>query len=63
MHQKNPFAMEGFIKETLQDNIEHILLLCYVLLTQPPETLHMIMTNSENTVKEKGKGSYLETVP
>lgn len=55
--------MEGFIKETLQDTIEHILLLCYVLLTQSPGTLRTIMINSENTVEEKGNGSYLEIVP
>ena len=55
--------MEGFIKETLQDNIECILLLCYVLLAQSPQTLRMVMNNSENTVKEKGKGSYFEIVP
>lgn len=45
--------MEGFIKETLQGNTVHILLLCHVLLTQSPQTLHMVMINSENIVKEK----------
>jgi len=50
------------MKETLQDYTECILLICHLLLTHSPQTLCMVMINSENTVKKKGNGSYLEIV-
>lgn len=55
--------MKAFTKEIVSDNTERTLLVCYVLSTQSPQRLCMVMVNSENTVKEKGKGSYLEIVP